>query len=282
MVQEIRMNVNDTLELDYLIEQISDNTIEVESEPESVSSSIDYAQKRYGIFDPPDAGTYRLDINGQKIKIQVINIPNSGVSHWTFDEFDTSNGKSLDIWGDNNLTLNSPGTGVSGIADYNSGEAYDFGGSDEAYYTYSESEMSQYTITFWVKFRSETKILADDDNGNTNPIDTLEAELRNKEIRIYVGEWNAFGDLEIDTAAFVGISVDNTIPETTVDIGGSRQTKSIGIDLFQHENGRLVFGRGQSGYRKSLDGILDDPRLFDKRLSATELSNLRSTGSIKE
>jgi hypothetical protein len=85
MVENISMNINDTLELDYLVEQIDDSTIDITDEPSKNSYSLDYGRKQFGIFDPTDTGTYKLDINGQTIEIEVTDIPDSGADHqWNF------------------------------------------------------------------------------------------------------------------------------------------------------------------------------------------------------
>lgn len=92
MAERITMNVDDTLELDYLVEQVSDDAIGVSSEPNNVSTSIDYISTKTGIFNPPDTGTYQLNINDQTIKIEVTDIPDDVVD--TFDYL--SDGENLD------------------------------------------------------------------------------------------------------------------------------------------------------------------------------------------
>lgn len=77
MTGKISMSVNDTLELDYLVEQIDDNTITIASEPNNVSTSVDCVNKRYGVFNPPETGKYQIDINGQIVEVDVFNLPNN-------------------------------------------------------------------------------------------------------------------------------------------------------------------------------------------------------------
>jgi hypothetical protein len=99
------MHVKDTLELDYLIEQINDDTIDITSEPTSNSSSINYINRRTGIFDPSETGTHKLDINGQTIEIEVVKIPESGVLRWKFEE--VSDCTINDSWYNNSGTTNA-------------------------------------------------------------------------------------------------------------------------------------------------------------------------------
>jgi hypothetical protein len=77
MVENITMGVDDTLEMDYIVKQISDDTIEVTSDHSTNSYSINYLNKQVGVFDPMETGTYKLDINGQTIEIEVTDIPDS-------------------------------------------------------------------------------------------------------------------------------------------------------------------------------------------------------------
>lgn len=82
MVKNISMNVDETLELDYLVEEITDDVVKVSSEPTSGASSIDYIATQTSVFNPSEAGTYKLNINGQTIEIDVVDIPDSeGFEH---------------------------------------------------------------------------------------------------------------------------------------------------------------------------------------------------------
>jgi hypothetical protein len=91
MVEQITMNVDETLELDYLVEQIIDDEANITTQPSNVSTSIDYIKKQSAIFNPPDTGTYKIDINSQTIEIEVTDIPDSEADQklrhrWTYDE----------------------------------------------------------------------------------------------------------------------------------------------------------------------------------------------------
>lgn len=216
-------------------------------------------------------------------------IPDSGISRWTFDDADTESGEAVDVWGSNNLTINGATTGQTGIAGYDSGEAYNFDGTDDrTYYDYSTSEISQYTFTIWINSNSDDgkKFAVDDDNGNTNSTSGFEVRHNNGSIEVFktssggFGGWVSGGSLSTGTDAFIGVAVDASINEATVDINGSRTTISPNtlFNLFRFN--RFAIGRGQSGFKNYFDGLIDDPRLYDKRLSASELDNLRISGSI--
>lgn len=65
------MFVNETLELEYLVEQISDTAISIDEEPTDGSSSLDSIDKRAGVFNPSETGIHEVNINGQIVEIDV-------------------------------------------------------------------------------------------------------------------------------------------------------------------------------------------------------------------
>lgn len=123
MAKKITMNADETLELDYLVEQVSDDAIGVASEPDNVSTSIDYISTRTGVFNPPDTGTYQLNINGQTIKIEVIDIPDSAIAQFDAQSsFEGEGGSSTSTFPDlisgNDLTGDSVSIVSNGINSY--------------------------------------------------------------------------------------------------------------------------------------------------------------------
>lgn len=95
------MNIGEVLELEYLIEQISNNNINVTDEPSNDASSMDYISRESGIFNPSETGTYKIDINGQTVEIEVTDIPDSVASRSTND----SDNNSVSTTGDNGLVI---------------------------------------------------------------------------------------------------------------------------------------------------------------------------------
>jgi hypothetical protein len=126
MVEKISMNVDETLELEYLVEQISGDTISITDEPTSGSSSVDYIATEKGVFNPSETGIHKLDINGQTVEIDVIDIPDSVINRWLTDE---GSGSTLaDDRGGVDGSINGA-TWISG--DYIGGYALDFDGTDD-------------------------------------------------------------------------------------------------------------------------------------------------------
>jgi hypothetical protein len=75
MVEKISMSVEETLELDYLIEQINDDAVSITNEPSDASTTLNYIKTKSTVFDPSTTGTYELDINNQTVEIEVTDIP---------------------------------------------------------------------------------------------------------------------------------------------------------------------------------------------------------------
>jgi hypothetical protein len=80
MVKKIQMDINETLELDYVIEQITNDVVEISSEPSPDALSLSYISKETSVLNPTETGIYKLDIKGQTIEIEVTDIPDSAVS----------------------------------------------------------------------------------------------------------------------------------------------------------------------------------------------------------
>jgi hypothetical protein len=76
--QKIKMNTSETLEIDYLVEEVSRDVVTINKEPSGLSESY-YSTDTY-VFDPSGAGTYEIEIKNQVIEIEVTDIPDSVVS----------------------------------------------------------------------------------------------------------------------------------------------------------------------------------------------------------
>lgn len=77
--QSLYMYVDDVLEIDYLVEEVSeDSLVEITKDPSDSLTKSYYSTSTF-VFDPPQSGTYKLDLNGQIVEIDVFDIPNSVV-----------------------------------------------------------------------------------------------------------------------------------------------------------------------------------------------------------
>jgi hypothetical protein len=149
--KSISMGVNEIVELDYLVKEISDSVVTFDKKPGNVSES--YISKNKYVFDPKDTGTYKLDINGQTIEIQVTDIPDSAILQYKFeDDSDTTTATD-------SITGNTPYDGTINGASYNSNAkvdsfALDFDGTED--YVELPSNLgifdnsTSYSISMWV------------------------------------------------------------------------------------------------------------------------------------
>jgi hypothetical protein len=275
--QKIKMNVNETLELDYLVEEVSRDIVTINKSQGSVSDN--YISKEKYIFDPQSTGTYELDINGQIIEIEVTDIPDSGISRWTFDTEDTESGTAIDSWNSNDGTINGATTGVSGANQtYTTNEAYDFDGSDDDV-AITIPALTDFSLAAWAKSgnsssTSEEYVIRLQDSNN----DVFLGEKNGNWIfRIYDGSFQSATGTTIDSnwtflcATFDGSNMTLYEDATEVATGTASGTGS--------SSGSSAIG-SNPGNGQFWNGRIDDPRIYSKELTSTEVSNLYQTGSI--
>jgi hypothetical protein len=277
--QSIRMNVNDTLELDYLVEEVSDSVVSFNKNPNGKSDT--YVSRNSYIFDPNGTGTYEFDLKGQTIEIEVTDIPDSGVARWTFDDADTQSGTAIDTWNSNVGTINGATTGISG--QYN--QAYSFDGVDDVV-TATIANFDIYSVSLWVKPEDDISSgindaqqgLVSKDNGSDgffagwlDDNGALRFGTNNGNIKSSKKSWSSsvwtMVTLVQESASQAYIYVDDA-----QDASGDNGYDGFDNTAFE------VGGREHRG--RYYAGGIDDVRVYDTALSATEVSNLYNTGSI--
>jgi hypothetical protein len=282
--QSFTMNVNETLELDYLIEEISRDTIEITDEPTEDSFSVSYISRETGVFNPSNTGTYKLDIKGQTIEIQVTDIPDSGISRWEFEQDVT------DSWGNYDGTDNTTAgyTTDSVVGSY--AKSFDGSGDNVNIGESVVGGLSEFSIAVWLNFNLENIsewyfpvaeykwggptnfFLGHNSGSNTVSFDIGGVSMN----RINAGKPTA-GTWELYTGVYDGTSNADAVriyrnktrkQETSAD-GSAVNTHSL----------QLKYGETSGGTRQ-WPGDMDDLRIYDKGLTDTEVSNLYDTGSI--
>lgn len=105
---DIKMNLEETLELDTIIEKSTRATdpISVE-EPSNFTEGTDFdldgIQKHSGIFNPTKSGNYKLNINGQILTVEVIDTsikPEKLIAEYKFEDA-SDNTVAVDEFGNN-------------------------------------------------------------------------------------------------------------------------------------------------------------------------------------
>lgn len=203
-------------------------------------------------------------------------IPDSGVSRWTFDNEDTNAGTAVDVWGNNDGTINGATTGATGLSGYDSGQAYSFQTDD--YIALPVTPPATCSLSIWAQpdNLSDTMAFYSSRNGGNGLI-----------IRSEGSQWAGFandgtfqsvkgGSPSSSSPDHLVLTVDNQNQIEFYVNGSSLGTSGIGNRLTGVD---LNVGRSaaDSNY---VDGDADDPSLYNKVLSDTEVSNLYNTGSI--
>jgi len=212
--------------------------------------------------------------------------PDSGVARYTFDNADTSGGTALDVFNNNDASINGATTGVSGANDtYTTNEAYSFDGNDDSVDTPVASNYAGaagFSVAGWVNFDESTTgtliggISNDQGSGWAAKVDVGNDRLR-------------LTKQAVSNVDLTGVSLSaNTffhvvfVVETDDDVsfyldGNDKGTVSASQILTTTDD--LVIGEDGIG-NQFLAGDIDDPRLYSKALTATEVSNLYNNGLI--
>jgi len=248
--------------------------------------NIDGTNENYSNVTIDGQDVTQITIDGQDV---LSTIPDSGIAHWTFDDADTSGGTANDVWNGNDATINGPTTGVSGANQtYSSGEAYDFDGTDDYIVQNTAGTFdatSDFSVAFWFN--------PDQLEGST---DIRLFELR-ADVTFLVGIGRAGADtLGINVGSDVGIKTlssantwyhvavthDASTTEFVAYVDNTQElTHSASISNNNKFANTIGVDAGGSAPRGGyFDGQIDDLRLYDKPLSATEVNNLYNTGSI--
>lgn len=285
MVKKISMDINETLELDYVIEQITNDVVEITDEPSPDALSLTYISREASVLNPTEPGIYKLDIKGQTIEIEVTDIPDSGVSRWTFDDSDTNSGTAVDVWGNTDGTINGATTGDSGISNtYDSGEAYSFDANDYVDLNFSTLQVP-FTVALWFRPANvPANTFADIfSNFNSGSNDFYLDQINGSDDLRFV--WDDAGvnidpisaNLTADSPTHVIITGTGSSVQTYID-GSSAEsaTHSTSADV---SNGKNFYIAG-APYGVETEGDVDDVRIYDKALTSTEANDLYNTGSI--
>lgn len=213
---------------------------------------------------------------------KVATIPSSAVARYTFDDADTSSGTAEDIWNNNDGTINGATTGVSGANQtYTTNEAYDFDGTDDFVEASGITVTGEFTFAAWVNtdvtdgsFRnimgdassSGAKLLLADDNwiqgqiqGSSGTNGSVNSSVIN------TNQW--YHTALVYDGSTLRLYLDGTEVDST-----PTGPKPSGDRTFKVG--------GQTSFGHYWDGAIDDPRVYDKGLTSTEVSDLYNNGSI--
>jgi len=217
----------------------------------------------------------------RNVSVGASEIPDSGVTRLTFDDADTSGSTAIDVWGNNDGTINGATTGVSGIAGYDSGQAYSFDGVDDNVVVPNGILSGAFSVAFWfnaddvssdgriVSLRSDVGALIAVGRTGSGELSAGLDGTSNFDYKI--------GDVSADVTYFVGLAYDGSTWTAYLDDG---QGLSLTDGQGTAPTDQNVIGESSGLSGNNYAGVVDDVRLFNQGLSATEFENLRTTGSI--
>lgn len=216
-------------------------------------------------------------------------VPDSGISRWTFDSGDTNSGTVVDVWGSNDGTINGAMTGVSGANQtYTTNEAYSFDGEkDYISQPFNPADGSDHTTSVWIY---PTDMSSDHDIAGGYNISPPEDDGDQYRLRLYADgsmDWLTtrravkYGIQGATTAISTNnwyhvVATFNSSTGYKLYIDNSQIASSAETTFHPVSSAALDIGR----FVYYWQGKMDDFRFYDKTLSRTEVSNLYNTGSI--
>lgn len=216
-------------------------------------------------------------------------IPDSGISRWTYDDADLTNGVPDDVWGSNDATNNGATTGVTG--QFN--EAFEFDNDDTVTAdVVGFAAPDSFSLPIWINTGS-TSNFEDVFNAQgaggaaSDEFAIQQTDSNTTRLLSYVG-----GSLDVNIESSATIDDNSWHLLTPVWDGPNSQATyylddafEIGTDTIDGSSTDFITSTGWT-WGARVDGTLDyvgradDPRVYDKALSSTEVSNLYNTGSI--
>jgi len=223
--------------------------------------------------------------------VTVSSVPPSLVSHWTFDTADTNSGTAVDTVGSNDGTIRGATTGVSGANQtYTTNEAYEFNGGSDVVDSFNTTDFTfgtDFSLAAWINLNG---------TGTRNPVlakGSIRSGGDDKDYYIGTGGGNVFADVSDGSNSLTNLQ-GGSVPTNTwthiamtydgstlvIYIDGSQDTSaSLSVsaqDDYALEIGNATGGGDDDGF----NGKIDDPRVYSKALTSTEVSNLYTNGRI--
>ncbi len=219
--------------------------------------------------------------------------PPSLVSRWTFDDADTNSGTAVDTVGSNDGTIVGATTGVSGANQtYATNEAYEFDGVDDSVDVPGTPDFSggELTLAVWVRpdtLSGAQNIIGQQELGGTSRNQRLMIDLVDSntiEAVVFTTNKNnvsaSVPASSVSTGTWhhvVGV-FNHATNELKIYLNGSLE-EGIGAESFDPALTDIQIGKSDGGGRE-FNGRIDDPRLYSKELTSTEISNLYNNGRI--
>ncbi|MDP4209374.1 MAG: LamG-like jellyroll fold domain-containing protein [Bacteroidota bacterium] len=207
-----------------------------------------------------------------------------GYSYWPFNE--TSGVTANDVWGARNATLNGTGaTWTTGV----SGNGLHLDGTATGYATLPSGIVStltgDFTVSAWVKLDAlqNNQRIFDFGTSSTNYMFLSQNTATTMRYAIKVGSGTeqgvTSGTLSLSTGKWVHVAVTLSGSTHTLYVNGAVVATSTGITFRPSGLGSTTlnyFGKSQFSADPLLKGSLDDIRIYNRALSASEVSSVVS------
>lgn len=296
---DITMSIDDTLELDAIIEK--SNSIKNAITYDSNEFELTGIQTHTGIFDPNKTGTHSIEINGQTLTVRVVDkggisdvIKSENLVSWQrFEDGDArdyaSDSRNPSIsWADgteydwtiNGATHSSSG-GVTDLESGSSSGYFDFNGSNDDLRLSTDymNKDQDLTLTAWIYMADGTSTQSIIDCDATRlgiAVGRFETGLH---IHKYDGNQNSIGNQTTteNTWIHVAATYDSSNNDFTYFENGSNiGSISVGTQSKTYEF--VVGANNASGDYSPMDyrfsGRLDDIRYYNTLLTDQEISNI--------
>jgi hypothetical protein len=295
---DITMSLDDTLELDTIIEKSRRasnpiGTIKEVDDGTTHNDDINGFQTHTAVFDPSKSGTFKIPINGQELTIKVtdpIDIPASTltedlVAWYRFEDGDARDYASSSEFP--NVTWADPTeyNGTSKGATYNSsGGVKDYQkGSNSGYYVVGQNNYIQtdglridsdkYTIMLWATVSEDS----DYSNflGFYNGSGLIYRVDNNSKMEIYIdnNHYTTSNSVRRDgVLRHYAISQNGDTARTYIN-GSFFEEISVSTNVYSEKDGQIL-GRGDNYTDKEYGQEVDDVRVYNRPLTGSEISNI--------
>jgi len=206
-------------------------------------------------------------------------IPDKGIARWTLDSGDVTSSTITDVWYENDGTIETSLTEVSGANQtYTTNEGQHFTNDNYVDISAISGEFPQIAPPLWINMQSTGGYFLDRDNGRWS---VAYEDQANDGIEFNIYDGSSFQTITSGVTAtnewnFFIPQFDGS--EMRFYVNGSRAgsiTTSYGAGSLTDE----VYLGGRPAAGTFCDAYIDDPRAYDP-LTDSEASNLYNTGSI--
>lgn len=199
------------------------------------------------------------------------------VGLWTFDTADISDTIALDKSGsENNGTIKGT-TSVSGKL----GQALSFNGTSDYIYVKSNNslQVSVFTYSAWVKPTGATDRAIIGGEGTAPPEFRINGNNTLSLLKQNNFEFpSSSGTVTNDVWSHVAVTYD-ALGNYVYYINGVASGSGTSLQTFDYSGGKLNIGQQSSGSAESFNGVLDDVRIYNRVLQATDISQLYTLGT---